>query len=156
MVSETLYCRLWHDRKLLTRNWHIWAEYLCWCIARWIDVHQPYYPMWLRKRLLCHYPPQRHGMTALQYRFWQRNYPKRDLSQWKPLPWYVGQYGVGPFVRPWRWLYRQFKRHTGSRSHRCEFTDRERGALYGGREGPFMNRYFEQFLRNIENPEQSN
>lgn len=42
-----------------------------------------------------------------------------------------------------------FRHHTGGRSHRCEFTDKNHGALYGHSEGAFMDRYFEKFIQNI-------
>lgn len=44
---------------------------------------------------------------------------------------------------------RFFRNHTGGRSHRCEFTDPERGALYGGTDGGFMDAYFERFFNEI-------
>ncbi len=49
-------------------------------------------------------------------------------------------------MRVCRW----FRDRTGGRSHRCEFTDREHGALYGFNEGAFMDKLFDQFLKNIE------
>jgi hypothetical protein len=79
-----------------------------------------------------------------------REWEARGLTDYpRPLPRYIGAAAIGPFIRPWNWVARFFRRFTGGRSHRCEFTDREKGALYGGKEGAFMNRYFEQFLANI-------
>lgn len=40
-------------------------------------------------------------------------------------------------------------RQKGEYSHRCEFTSKRGGALYGGTEGAFMNRLFERFIENI-------
>jgi hypothetical protein len=52
--------------------------------------------------------------------------------------------------RIWRKTSAILAAQTGGRSHRCEFTDKQQGALYGGKDGGFMNKYFEQLLRNID------
>ena len=67
----------------------------------------------------------------------------------QPLPWYVGEVAMGPFYPLWKQMRAIVRKGRGGRSHRCEFTDKERGALYGGKDGGFMNEYFEQFIQNI-------
>ena len=146
-----LYSHLWRDRQQLTRDRKMWREYLCWCIGNWMDMHRPIYPLWLRHRLLNLYPLERHGTSWRMFRHWQEIQPDNTtLHLLRPLPWYIGTYALGPFVRPWKAIARWFHRRRGGRSHRCEFTDSSRGALYGGQEGGFMEELFVQFLRNIE------
>ena len=103
-----------------TKNPIIWLRYLCWCVQNWMSRHTPYYP--LRLRIWLH-----------------RLYPDTIKSY----PWYIGADCQGPFVGPWHqvsWFFRSF---TGGRSHRCEFTDKKHGVLYGHNEGAFMDQYFE-------------
>jgi len=145
-----LYKRLWRDRRRLTHNLKTWCEYLCWCTGNWMDMHLPIYSLRLRRRLLSRYPPERHGTTRRMFQFWQQTQCHADLHRLRPLPWYIGPYARGPFVPPWKAIARWFHCHRGGRSHRCEFTDSSRGALYGGQEGGFMEELFVQFLRNIE------
>lgn len=52
-------------------------------------------------------------------------------------------------VRYWRRVQRLFRQHTGGRSHRCEFTDRQKGALYGHNYGAFMDDYFNKFVDSL-------
>ena len=71
----------------------------------------------------------------------------------RPIPWPIGEAALGPFVRPW-WRVADFiRRGTGGRSHRCEFTDPQRGALYGHQHGAFMDAYFDALLDNIKRDE---
>jgi hypothetical protein len=113
----------------LIRDYRIWLQYLCWCIQSWMSSHKPILPMFLR---------------VWAYRL------GADVSEIaKPLPWPLGEAAMGPFLAPWNRVERFFRDRTGGRSHRCEFTDREAGALYGGQQGPFMNKLFEQLLENI-------
>ena len=135
-------------KKKRTKNPVIWFGYLCWNIQFWMLTHVPYYPMWLRRIILTRTAKERHGLSWRMIRFWESNNPDYE-PHYKPLPWFIGPYAIGPFKRPWMRIARFFRRFTGGRSHRCEFTDREKGALYGGKEGPFMDRLFEQFIQNI-------
>ena len=145
-----LYRRLWRDRKKLSRNPKIWLEYLCWCIGNWMDTHKPYYPRRLRRWLHGRYAPERFGTTQFQYRFWlSLGHDTDRIYQYRPLPWYVGPHAIGPFIPVWNAVARWFHHHRGGRSHRCEFTDFQKGALYGGQMGAFMDRLFEQFMKNI-------
>lgn len=123
-------------------------QYACWCIQFWMSCHVPYFPTWLRLVLFPHYPRERHALTKSQIAAWQHVRPGY-VHLFAPLPWYLGQNFQGPLVDPWRRVQRFFRSMTGGRSHRCEFTDPEQGALYGHNEGPFMNRLFETFLANI-------
>jgi len=137
----------------LTKKPRVWGEYLCWCIHAWMTGHIPYYPRWLRRYLLSRFPARRHGIMWWQVRYWQKHLSEYVFSKAdRPLPWYIGPRAIGPFVRPWRWIARQFRGHTSGRSHRCEFTDREEGALYGGQKGGFMDDLFEELIRNISDP----
>jgi hypothetical protein len=51
--------------------------------------------------------------------------------------------------KPWRTVKFFLRSHTGGRSHRCEFTDPKKGALYGYDNGAFMDLYFDEFIRRI-------
>lgn len=133
--------------KNLTRNRRIWLEYLCWCVSAWMDTHKPVYPIRLRVWLYRLYPdtvyqPQ-HSIDN-----WRR-FDKQYKEQYKPWPWFIGLHCQGPFMPIWGRAASFFRGYTGGRSHRCEFTDKQSGALYGGTEGAFMDRYFELFLKNI-------
>lgn len=115
-----------------TRNPLIWLQYLCWNIQWWMECHKPYMPSWWKKRVILHYAyTDKHGQRRVAMT------PR------------VNALLRGPFVPPWNWIARQIRRGTGGRSHRCEFTDKRHGALYGHHEGAFMNRYFEAFIVNI-------
>lgn len=72
------------------------------------------------------------------------------ISEPKPLPWWLGQYAFGPLERPWWNLTRLVNKGRGGRGHRCEFTDPEMGALYGHKNGAFMDRMFDVFLSRID------
>lgn len=136
----------------LTRDWRIWAQYLCWCIGQWMTFHQPYLPMWIRCRLLRWFPQQRWAMQWRMWEFWvSQGYDLTNVP--KPLPWPICPHGEGPFVSPWNRVAGWFRRRTGGRSHRCEFTDPQHGALYGANDGPFMDRLFDQFIENISQDE---
>jgi hypothetical protein len=124
----------------------IWFQYFCWNVQFWMNTHKPYYPLRLRIWLLNGYDERRHQITRQMVRVWE-NLGRTEYPE--PLPWYIGTAALGPFVGPWSKAARFFRRLTGGRSHRCEFTDPEQGALYGGKEGAFMDRYFEQFIANI-------
>lgn len=131
----------------MTKNPIIWFQYLCWNIHWWMWQHKPYYPrrlrFWLRKRY-----PDTEYFTKQQVEIWKKvrkGYQGND----KIWPWYVGDHGFGPFVPLWNRVANIFRKFTGGRSHRCEFTDPYRGALYGYKEGAFMNKHFEQLIRNI-------
>jgi hypothetical protein len=135
----------------MTKSPLIWFQYLCWCIQNWMSKHIPYYPVWLRKWLFK-VTPDAHERWHLSQRvvaFWQKNNPGY-IHPVKPLPWYIGEAGLGPLIIPWKRVQRFFRGFTGGRSHRCEFTDPYRGALYGHNEGAFMDKLFEQFIKNIE------
>ena len=79
--------------------------------------------------------------------WWKSQNPSFEPSYF-PLPWWVGEHALGPFHRLPERLTRPLYRWSGA-SHRCEFTDKERGALYTGIVDPFMDRLFEQFIQNI-------
>lgn len=139
------------DNPRLTRDWRIWLQYLCWCIKHWMMFHKPYLPMFVRGWAYRHYGNERFHQSW-RMREWWRDGLGADVSKIaKPLPWPLCETAEGPFVRPWSRVERFFSNHTGGRSHRCEFTDREMGALYGGQQGAFMDRFFEQFIGNISN-----
>lgn len=124
-------------------------QYLCWCIKTWMDKHIPYLPLGLRLWLLKRYPEERWNVSPWQYQFWQTHL--KDMSKApRPLPWPINVAAMGPFFGPWNRVSSWFGRHTGGRSHRCEFTDPNHGALHGHKEGAFMDKLFEQFLANID------
>jgi hypothetical protein len=136
----------------LTRNPRIWLEYLCWCIQYQMSVHKPYYPGWVRGLVLKYYPHanERWSIHWNMVRIWQQVNPDWQITPNRtPLPWYIGTAAFGPFIIPWEAVQRWFRSHTGGRSHRCEFTDKSNGVLYGGQDGGYMERYFEQFIANI-------
>jgi hypothetical protein len=131
-----------------TRNPLIWFQYGCWRVCTWMMFHRPYYPLRLRIWLSYRYPEERWSLTWAMIDQWRRvrpDYTPRHL----PLPWYIGANAIGPFVGPWDRVQRIFRKGTGGRTHRCEFTDPQRGALYGHNEGPFMNAYFDKLIENI-------
>lgn len=136
----------------LTRSWRIWLEYLCWSVQFWMSYHKPYLPLRLRAFIFRHTAPERHHLSWRMVEHWKQVNPDY-VHPYKPLPWPIMPSAFGPFVGPWDRVTRWFRRHTGDRSHRCEFTDKTRGALYGGQEGGYMNKLFEQFLHNIETEE---
>jgi|SRR6185369_1971960 len=136
----------------LTRSTRIWFQYFCWCIRHYMMFHHPDYPGWIRGLVYKYYPHahQRWSVTWNMVRLWQHINPDFKLMpEITPFPWWIGMAALGPLRTPWTAVSRWFGRHTGGRSHRCEFTDRTHGALYGGQDGGFMNHYFEQFIANI-------
>jgi hypothetical protein len=133
-----------------TRDPRVWLEYLCWQIQFWMSGHKPYLPVRLRIWLWRFFPDRmRHHVSWQQYRFWLEQPYNDPATLPKPLPWPVCSSFVGPFVGPWDRVTHWFGRRTGGRSHRCEFTDKKRGALYGHKEGAFMDRLFDRFLERI-------
>ena len=71
------------------------------------------------------------------FRLWYIKRTKKNIISWPVLR------GVWPYLR------RFVNRRKGEFSHRCEFTDKKDGALYGGTSGGFMNRLFEEFIERI-------
>lgn len=51
--------------------------------------------------------------------------------------------------KPFVLIRNQSRKRTGGRGHRCEFTDKNKGALYGGQEGAFMEKLFQKFIDNL-------
>lgn len=141
-----------HDPNL-TRSPRIWRQYLFWCIHFGMSYGwQPIYPEVFRRWILRHYPHARDrwSITWSTIDIWKQINPEwRTPITRKPLPWWIGTAAIGPFVRPWRRVERFFGNHTGGRSHRCEFTDKQSGALYGQNNGAYMNALFGQFIENI-------
>lgn len=136
----------------LTRDPRKWWRYLCWYISFWMMTNRPYYPMWLRRRLLKHYQQSRHSMTWRMVKWWKEVDPDYVVSpEFRPLPWYIGVCALGPFIKPWDTVQHWFGRQKGvGYSSRCEFTDRERGLLYGGPDEPFIEAAFERFIHEID------
>lgn len=132
-----------------TRNPRIWFQYGCWWVQFWMMFHKPYYPLWLRMWLLNRFPEERRSLTRRTIEGWKHINPKYE-PKYPPLPWFVGDYAFGPFIGPWNRAQRLLRKGTGGRSHRCEFTDPESGALYGHNEGAFMDAYFDQLIANID------
>lgn len=129
----------------------VWLEYICWKVAFWMGNHEPCYPLAIQRWLLKHYVPSRHFVTWNDIAWWSRNLSNFRVDQTnRPLPWFVGPAARGPFIYPWRRIRSWFWQHTGGRSHRCEFTDLKRGALYGHCEGAFMDEYFNELLQRID------
>lgn len=137
----------WRDPRL-TRSPRLWWQYFCWCIQHWMSNHRPLYPMFVRRFLCRFFPDERRYHLSWRTWYWWRDGLGTEVD-FKPLPWWVGEGFIGPFVIPWNKTRGWFRSRTGGRSHRCEFTDPRRGALYGGVEGPYMDRYFEQFIAAI-------
>lgn len=137
--------------KRLTRKPSVWLEYLCWCISNQMSTHKPYLPDWLRMFICKRVAPSRFLATWNTIKGWQSIDPTFDVSKskFRPLPWYIGVAAIGPFVPVWDRVTRIFRNRTGGRSHRCEFTDKTNGALYGGQEGGYMNRMFDRFIEDI-------
>lgn len=134
-----------------TRDPRIWLQYACWCVQFWMSGHRPLLPNRLRWWCRHLFPDQRrHHVTREQYRFWLSGRHNDPATLPKPLPWPFEPHFVGPFYAPWKRVERWFRAGTGGRSHRCEFTDREHGALWGHREGAFMDRLFDRFVERIE------
>jgi hypothetical protein len=136
-----------------TRSPRVWMEYWCWKTQFWMSGHKPYLPMVLRNWAYSRWGGRRWSVTPDLVAGWRRWGGLTDEDARKPenqpLPWPFGPYALGPFVGPWDRVSRFFRQHTGGRSHRCEFTDKEHGALYGHKEGPFMDAYFDRLLENI-------
>lgn len=141
-----------------TRDPRVWAQYGCWWVHFWMGGHQPILPTPLRNWAYDRWGGRRWSITAQAVRDWQRfggmTPEQAQRPENRPLPWPFGPYALGPFVGTWRRVMHWFGRRTGGRSHRCEFTDRERGALWGHTEGPFMDRIFERFLENLDTLEE--
>ena len=136
--------------KRLTRNPRIWAMYLCWCIANKMSYDAFTYPDWFRLYVIKHYSPSRMGMTWKRIDEWKRINPDFKMSpDMRPLPGIIGPYAIGPLNPLWIKLRHFIGKGSGRYSHRCEFTDKERGALYGGKDGAFMNDLFAEFIGNI-------
>ena len=137
--------------KRMNGEWlRIRLEYLCWKIQFWMRTHRPLYPVWLRGWLLSHFDRERHFITWQAVDRYRRNNREFRLTKKNiPLPWWVGVGAQGPIIKLWNRLEHQFATRTGGRSHRCEFTDKEMGALHGYDYGPFMDQYFEEFIRRI-------
>jgi hypothetical protein len=136
-----------------TYNPIIWLKYLAWCIQFWASGHAMAYPGWLRKWLLFTVFPdkRRHGTTWRMIHWW-RSQNDSFFPLYYPLPWWVGPHALGPFYNlPFK-LTHPLRRFAGA-SHRCEFTDKGHGALYTGTVDPFMDRLFEQFIKNIDEEE---
>jgi hypothetical protein len=132
-----------------TKNPVIWFQYGCWQVQFWMMFHKPYYPLWFRMWLLDRYPEERRSLTWRTIEMWKRANPKWQPTH-LPLPWYIGDHAFGPFLGPWNRLQNLVRKGTGGRSHRCEFTDPESGALYGRNKGAFMDDYFDQLIANID------
>lgn len=89
--------------------------------------------------------------------FWWCIYTKLRPNLYLPLwfrVWYARRTGKGIIAwpvlnRPYLRIVRFAIRQKGEFSHRCEFTDKQDGALYGGTSGGFMNELFNQFVKNI-------
>jgi hypothetical protein len=114
----------------------------------WMSKRSMAYPIWLRIRFFEQYGDRRLGTSWKMIEHWRSMNPDFE-PEYTPAPWYVGEHALGPFYPFWKRLRAIVRKGRGGRSHRCEFTDKERGALYGGKEGGFMDAYFEQFIRNI-------
>lgn len=129
----------------------VWLRYFCYRIHNWMSKHKPYYPLRVRVWAYRRYGQGRMDADWNIIRFWQQNNPGFCLTPDRmPLPWWLGVSALGPFVGPWSRVANWFGRHTGGRSHGCEFKDPEYGALYVGPTArPFMNDLFEQFVANI-------
>jgi hypothetical protein len=119
-----------------TRNPRIWFQYLCWTIQFWMMIHRP------------HVVPS--VLRVLITRLWMRTWPTGEKP--KKLPAWLHWIWVA-HLPGWSRVEQLFRRCTGGRSHRCEFTDPHHGALYGYNEGAFMNKLFEQFIRAVEDRE---
>jgi hypothetical protein len=112
--------------------------------------HRPWLPVRLRILLWRLFPDRRrHHVSWHQYRFWLEQPYNDPATLPKPLPWPICPAFAGPFVAPWDRLTHLIARGAGGRSHRCEFTDRRRGALWGHHEGAFMDRLFDAFVEEI-------
>jgi hypothetical protein len=61
----------------------------------------------------------------------------------------VYQFWFGPLSAAVRRIGAPFRNARGVNAHRCDFTDRETGLLYGG-DGRAMNGLFDEFLESIE------
>lgn len=135
----------------LVKSPRVWWKYLNWCIYTYLQRYSFVYPMFIRKWAYRRYGERRYWLSNRTYAYWRETNPDWIPSKEStPLPWYIGEAGMGPVRLVWKRFLRIFSNQKGEYSHRCEFTDREKGALYGGKEGAFMNRLFEQFLENIE------
>lgn len=133
----------------LTRSLHIWSQYLCWCIQCAMGNHRPYYPPFIRRWAFRHYGQRRMSFAWHMLKHYQAVTPE-FVPDVKPPPWWLGEHALGPLIAPWGCIQKWFRSRTGGRSHRSEFTDRQRGALYGGMEGAFMEDYFERLIENID------
>lgn len=131
-----------------TKNLVIWLRYWVWCFQFWLSGYHWCYPMWLRQFFLEHVVPdrRRHCLSRRYVKSWEETFGKSHPL--KPMPWWIGPHAIGPFCLLRDKVLRFFRR-VAKLSHRCEFTDPERGALYTGRIDPFMNRLFERFIQNI-------
>ncbi len=137
-----------------TKNPVVWAQYACWNVQWWMTLHQPYAPMWFRGWATYRYGVRIGGPGKepwLPERHMIEGWMRLDPSYVPPKlpPWWVGSNASGPLLPVWNRIAGFFRAKTGGRSHRCEFTDPMRGALYGHNEGPFMNAYFDRFLERI-------
>jgi hypothetical protein len=118
-----------------------------------MSTHRPIYPSFVRLWALRRYG-ERYHISWENVRTWQQYNPEFELTNdLRPMPWWLQPRALGVFVKPWNKIASWFIRQTGEFSHRCEFTDKEDGLLYGGKKGAFMNKMFEQFIESIDDEE---
>jgi len=123
--------------QMLRAGWRSWGWGYPW---QWVR-----YGCWWADRLLGvgrhkHYGPPR-DMKLLGNRLWFRLWFR---PRWRLDMWAMGL--RSRLGRPFRML-----RGDGI-DHRCSFTDRETGILWGYRGPDVMNRLFEKFIENISPP----
>lgn len=135
-----------------TRDPRVWAQYACWCVQFWMRRHVPSLPGFVRRWALRHFGNDRFNVTPQMFAWWSRRGMVTNETP-RPIPWPIGEAALGPFVRPWGRVADFIRRGTGGRSHRCEFTDPKRGALYGHKDGAFVDAYFDALVANIERDE---
>lgn len=92
------------------------------------------------------------------YLCWCLSFQMSRIGWWEPLwlcRWRIkrgdrmGRRHIKPLQRPWNALLNRITRQQMGLSHRCEFTDREQGALYTGKMDPYMERMFQRFIDRI-------
>ena len=133
------------------RKIKVYFMYACWIVANWMDNHKPYLPRFVRLLVFKYYPGAETRMVASKrtYDWWISQGHEVD-KKFKPLPWPICENCFGPFIKPWNKIRNFVAKGRGGHAHRCDFTDKKNGLLYGG-DGQTMNKLWGKFMETIDN-----
>ena len=132
-----------------TRSASIYWRYFCWWAANNLDQLPGGVPRRLLQLAGCF---DRRPVTLIH------NGPTTTLRFESSGRWRAGegrfyQFWFGPITALFRRIASPFRMVAGANAHRCDFTDRETGLLYGGN-GKAMNLLFAEFSEQISPTEE--